>query len=348
MRHRATSRSRPLAVAAAAAGPVVLALAPAVLAHGGVVPPEPTPGGLLTSWSFDPHVQLAIIIAAVLYVVAVRRVDRAHPSNRVPLSRTVAWLGGLVALEIALQSGLALYDTTLFSYHMVQHLLLTMVAAPLLVLGAPVTLLLRVSSAETRKRWILPVLHSRVVGFVSHPVVAWLTFTAVMWVSHLTALFDVALENPPIHELEHAIYLGAAVLFWWPVIGPDPSPHRMTFPAKLLYLFLQMPQNTFLALTIYSATEALYPHYVTTVRSWGPTPLADQQAAGAIMWLSGDLIFIVAMLGILLSWWRAEERTAVRDDRRVDAERAAIREREAVLAARLASERGDGGPPASG
>ena len=149
-----------------------------------------------TSWSFDPHVQLAIIIAAVLYVVAVRRVDRAHPSNRVPLSRTVAWLGGLVALEIALQSGLALYDTTLFSYHMVQHLLLTMVAAPLLVLGAPVTLLLRVSSAETRKRWILPVLHSRVVGFVSHPVVAWLTFTAVMWVSHLTALFDVALENP--------------------------------------------------------------------------------------------------------------------------------------------------------
>ncbi len=324
-----------------------LLFAPIVLAHGPGVPPEPTPWIVLTAWSFDPDVQLAIFGAAILYVLAVRRVDAAHPDNRVPRSRTIAWMAGLVTLEIALQSGFALYDTTLFSWHMVQHLLLTMAAAPLLVLGAPITLILRVSSHETRVRWILPVLHSRIIGFVSHPVVSWTAFTVVMWTTHLTPFFDLALRSPPVHELEHAIFLSVGLLFWWPVIGPDPSPHRMSFPAKLLYLFLQMPQNTFLAMVIFFADSPLYPYYVQVVRTWGPTPLLDQQGAGAIMWVSGDLMFLIAILGVLWEWWKAEEVETVRDARRVDAERAVLREREAVLAARLASERGEG-PPRAG
>ena len=124
------------------------------------------------------------------------------------------------------------------------------------MLGAPITLVLRASTPAVRRRWVLPVLHSRVVRVIGHPLVAWLLFTAVMWGSHLTPLFDAALENEWLHDVEHLLYLAVGLLFWWPVVGLDPSPYRMSYPARFLYLFLQMPQNTFLALTIYSAHRA--------------------------------------------------------------------------------------------
>jgi putative copper resistance protein D len=309
-----------------------LALAPVVLAHGGPTPPEPTIVGFLTAWSLDPLLQASVVGGTALYLLAVRRVDRAHPANPVPRARIVAFLAGMLALEVALQSGIERYDTTLFSVHMVQHMLLTMVAAPLIVLGAPITLVLRVSTPAVRRRWVLPVLHSRVVRVVGHPVVAWLLFTAVMWGSHFTPLFDAALENEWLHDAEHMLYLSVGLLFWWPVVGLDPSPYRMSYPARILYLFLQMPQNTFLALAVYSASAPLYAHYVTSGRPWGPSPLVDQQAAGAIMWVWGDLTFLLALLLMLAAWMRDEEARTRRREVRIDAERAALREREATLA----------------
>lgn len=323
-------------LAAAVAGLVVAAPA---LAHGGPTPDEPGPFFVLTDWSFDPLTQLLLLGPAALYLLAVRAVDRAHPGNRVPRARTAAWLGGILALELALASGIERYDTTLFSVHMVQHILLTLVAAPLLVLGAPITLVLRVASPSVRRRWILPVLHSRPVRILGHPIVAWILFTVVMWGSHLTPMFDAALEDELLHRLEHALYLSTALLFWWPVVGVDPSPYRMSYPARILYLLLQMPTNTFLAVLVYSAVEPWYPHYVTTGRTWGPSPLLDQQAAGAIMWVWGDLAFLVAGLLMVAAWWRDEERRAARTEGRPDPALQAIREREVALAARLAAER---------
>jgi putative membrane protein len=137
------------------------------------------------------------------------------------------------------------------------------------------------------------------------------------------------------------------------VLGPDPSPWKLRPPVKVLYVGLQMPQNTFLALAIYMAGAPLYAHYVTTIRSWGPTPLEDQQWAGGIMWLGGDLIFVTVLVALVALWMQAEERRAVGEDRRLEAERAAIRERELRLAARRATEAGVasgvvGGGPESG
>jgi cytochrome c oxidase assembly factor CtaG len=327
-----------LGVVAALAG-AWLAAAPAVLAHGGVVPTEPpTLVNLVFGWSFDPLVWLPAIVALVVWRSAVRRVNRAHPANPVKPFRTWSWVAGVAVLLIALDSGLAAYDTTLFSMHMIQHLLLTLVAPPLLLYAGPIVLLLRVSSPETRRRWILPVLHSRVVRWLSFPVVAWVLFAAVMWGSHFSGLFDLALENEWVHRFEHVLYLFAALLFWWPVCGPDPSPWRMQPSVRVLYVGMQMPQNTFLALAIYAASTPLYAHYVTTVRSWGPTPLEDQQAAGGIMWLGGDLLFLAAIILLVHAWIKDDERRMVTEDRRLDAEMATIREREAKLAARLASE----------
>jgi cytochrome c oxidase assembly factor CtaG len=318
-----------------------LAAAPAVLAHGGVVPSEPpSVGSLLFGWTFDPLVWLPAIVALALWSSAVRRVNRAHAANPVPRRRTWSWVAGILVLLVALDSGIATYDATLFSVHMVQHLLLALVAPPLLLYAGPIVLLLRVSSPATRKRWILPVLHSRVVRFLSFPVVAWLLFAGVMWGSHFSPLFNVALENEWAHRLEHGLYLFAALLFWWPVIGPDPSPWRLQPPVRVLYVGMQMPQNTFLALAIYAASAPLYAHYATTARAWGPTPLEDQQLAGGIMWLGGDLLFLAAIIGLVHAWIQDDERRTATDDRRFDVERAAIREREAALVARRAAESG--------
>lgn len=329
-------------LASLAAACLVLVAAASASAHGAAVPPEPSAVDLALRWSFDPTIQLPIVFAVVLWLLVVRGVDRAHPATPVPRHRTVAFLAALATLEVALQSGIERWDTTLFSVHMVQHVLLTMVAAPLVALAAPVTLALRAAPDDVRRGLLLPVLRSRVLRILAHPVVAWLMFAGVMWGSHFSPLFDVALEDPSVHRLEHVLYLGAALLFWWPAVAVDPAPHRMPHAGRVLYVFLQMPQNTFLSLAIFSATAPLYPHYATLGRTWGPTPLGDQQLAGGIMWLSGDVVFLVAVLALVLAWMRHEERATARLDARLDAERAAIRAREQALAMRHDRRVGEG------
>jgi cytochrome c oxidase assembly factor CtaG len=330
---------RVLLAAVPAALGAMLVGAPSALAHGEVPAGPPTVTGLLFGWSFEPLVVLGLLAAAAGWVALVRRVDRAHPASPVPRRRSVAFLGGLAAIAVALLSGIETYDTTLFAVHMVQHLILTLVAAPLIALGAPITTLLRAASPDVRRRVILPILHSRALRVVAFPVVAWIAFAAVMWGSHFSPLFDASLESPLVHDLEHALYLGAGLLFWWPAVGLDPSPWRMAHPVRLMYVFLQMPQNTFLAVTILGSGVPLYAHYATLERSWGPSPLEDQQLAGSLMWLAGDLLFLAALAAILAGWMRHEQAGAAAGDRRVERERALLREREARLAERVAGER---------
>jgi putative copper resistance protein D len=205
---------------------------------------------------------------------------------------------------------------------MVQHFLLVMLAAPLLAIGAPITLVLRVASHESRTRFWLPLLHSRVLRILGFPVISWSVFAAVMWASHFSPLFDLALENDYVHLFEHALYLGAALLFWWPVVGADPSPWRLPHPARVAYLFLGMPQSSFLGLAIFSAPQPLYAHYETLIRTWGPNPLQDQQLAGGIMWAGGDAAFLIAMIVALWIWLRAEERAGKLADEKLDREEA--------------------------
>jgi putative copper resistance protein D len=332
------SRRRTFGRAVPIGGLAALAASGVASAHGPVPAEPPSAANLLFGWTIEPAVFLVLVAAAVVWVRLVRQVNRAHPANPVPRRRTVCFLLGLGAVAVALMSGIDTYDTTLFSVHMVQHLLLTLVAAPLIVLGAPITLVLRASTPHVRHRVILPILHSRVMRAVTFPVVTWVLFAATMWWTHFSPIFNASLENPAIHDLEHFLYLTVGLLFWWPAIGLDPSPWRMSHPVRAMYVFLQMPQNTFLAVTILNSAVVLYAHYATLVRPWGPTALEDQQLAGAIMWICGDVLFITSMFLILFGWAAFEKRHEVEVDRRVDAERAAIRQRETKLAERLASE----------
>jgi putative copper resistance protein D len=250
----------------------------------------------------------------------------------------VAVVGAALLILLALQSVIERYDTTLFSVHMVQHLLLLFPIPILLLRAAPVTLLLRLASPRWRAR-LLALLQSRAVGVVSHPLVAWILLAFVMWATHLSPLFDAALENPLIHDLEHLLYLTTALLFWAPVFSLDPIRHRLSRPAALAYLFTQMPQNSFLGVAIMWSPRVLYSHYENLNRSWGPSPLEDQQLAGALMWLVGDALFLLAIFAVLATWMRAEERPASRyDTDELARELAEIRRREVALAERQKGE----------
>ena len=312
-----------------------LALPGGALAHGPIPPDGPTPASLALGWRFEPLVVVALVAAALGWLAIVTRVGRLHPDRPVPVLRSAAFLGGLAAIAVALLSGIERYDTTLFSVHMVQHLLLLLVAAPLLALAAPVTQLLRAASPTARRRWLLPILHSTPVAALGHPVVAWVTFTLVTWVSHFSPLFDLALENEGVHQLEHFAFLASGLMFWWPVVAADPAPRRLGYPARAMYVLLQMPLSSFLGMAILFASTPLYPHYASLGAPYGSLPLADQQLAGGIMWLAGDVVFILAVLAIVAAWMRHAERDAPAADRRADAQRVRIRE----LADQLAADR---------
>jgi cytochrome c oxidase assembly factor CtaG len=332
-----SARTRRIAVALTTVGALGLGANP-VLAHGPVPAEAPTIGSLLLGWTFEPVPTLAIAVAVGWWLWAVRRVDALHPANPVPRSRTVAFLAAMTALAFALISGIGRYDTSLFSIHMIQHVLLMLVAAPLIALSAPITMILRLASGPTRRHWILPFLHSRLVRFLAFPVTSWIVFAAVMWGSHFSALFNAALEDPLIHDVEHGLFLTSALLFWWPAVGLDPAPWRVSHPARIGHVFLQMTQNTFLAFVILNA-PVLYAHYATLVRPWGPSAIDDQRLAAGIMWLAGDLIFLAAIMLLVAGWMWADGRTVARTDRDAKVELAQIRIRERRLAERLANER---------
>jgi cytochrome c oxidase assembly factor CtaG len=286
--------------------------------------PAPTPGRLLLSWSFNPLVTVGLLAATIAYLQA----RRLLVANGVawPARRTVYFLSGIAALALALLSPVEAYDTVLFSVHVAQHMLLTMVAAPLLALGAPITLALRVARGRTRRRMVR-VLHSPPLRVISHPLVAWVLFTMTLYGLYFSPLFDLTLRQPLVHDLVHLHFLAAGLLFWWPLVGLDPSRWRLPHIARLLFVFLMVPFHAFLGVAIMNSGRVLAPTLESFQRTWGPTPLADQQTGGAILWGAGDLVALLAVLGILISWASYEEKVvAVREDRWVARERAAGRQ----------------------
>jgi cytochrome c oxidase assembly factor CtaG len=291
--------------------------------------PAPTPGRVLLSWSFNPLVTVGLVAGAVLYLKGRRHLVAGGVVW--PPRRTVYFLSGIGALAVALVSPLEAYDTVLFSVHVAQHMLLTMVAAPLLALGAPITLALRLARGGTRRR-LVRLLHSPPVRVIGHPLVAWVLFTLTLYGLYFSPLFDLTLRQPLVHDLVHLHFLTVGLLFWWPVVGLDPSRWRLPHIARLLFVFMMVPFHAFLGVAILNSGRVLAPTLESFQRSWGPTPLADQHVGGAILWGAGDLVALSAVLGILISWASYEEKVvAVREDRRLARERAAGRPTRPVI-----------------
>ncbi|HVF14933.1 MAG TPA: cytochrome c oxidase assembly protein [Acidimicrobiales bacterium] len=278
------------------------------------VPAAPELPGVLGTWSFEPLTVAVLASVGVAYGWGCRVARRLSPRHPVPRGQRSAFAGGLVVVSVALLSPVDTYADVLLSVHMAQHVLLTLVAAPLLLLGHPGTLALRVVSPQRRRRW-LRIGRGRTWRLVSSPVLAWGLFAATGWAIHFSPLFDAALRSRPVHVAEHALFLGTALLFWWPVVGGQPGRRPLPHPVRLLYLGVAMPQNTFLALAVFGADEVLYSRYAELARAWGPTPLSDQRQGAGLMWVAGDLILLVSVLLVAAAWARHEGREAERAER---------------------------------
>ena len=291
--------------------------------HFHVTGPAPTePLEIVGAWHADPLVIVPLVLAAWGYLELMRSVNRRHPANRWPRRRAGLWIGGLVAILLALQSPIDALSEQLLTVHMVQHGLLTLVAPPLLAASGIGTLLLRASSPNVRNRYLLPLMHGP-LAVVFHPVVGWVAFVAVMWGSHMSGLYNLALTDPTVHTFEHLLYLAAACLFWWPIFSPDPMRWRLHPGARLGLILGQLPSMSFLAVVLLTAPAVLYPAYIGRAELYGIDPLVDQQAAGALMWVMGDMALIGAALIVAADWMRRSEH----EDARVDARLARSRER---------------------
>jgi cytochrome c oxidase assembly factor CtaG len=262
---------------------------------------DPTVEAFLSSWPLDPWFLAALALAAGVYYRGWRRL-RQKGSRHFDGGHLAAFLGGLAALFIALASPIEPFAALLLQVHMVQHMLLMMAAAPLLLLGAPALPLLRGLPEPVRRYWVAPLLRwpplRACFRGLTTPPAAWGLFVACTWFWHAPPLYDVALRSNFWHAVEHGCFLGTALLFWWPVLQPYPSRPRWSRWAVVPYLFLADVQNTALSALLAFSNRILYPYYASVPRLGGISALDDQAAAGVIMWVPGSLAFLVPLVVI--------------------------------------------------
>jgi cytochrome c oxidase assembly factor CtaG len=260
---------------------------------------SPTLDAFVRSWPSDPWLVLALALTGAIYL---RGWLRLRGAPRWHAGRPAAFLGGLAALFVALASPIEPFAALFLQVHMLQHLLLMMVAPPLLWLGAPLLPLLRGLPRPLRVYWVAPLLRSdalrRFLGGLTHPLPALALFTAATWLWHAPAVYDLALRSPGWHYAQHACFLGAALVFWYAVLRPYPS--RPRWPAWLLLpcLFLADVQNTALAALLTFSDKLWYPYYGEVPRLGNLSALDDQATAGVLMWVPGSAAFLLPLFWI--------------------------------------------------
>ncbi len=235
----------------------------------------------------------------LVYARAVAIYDERFPDRSFSFARIAAFVAGVTCIVLALLPPVDDLADRSFSAHMVQHVVLVMIGPPLVLLGAPLLLLVAASPAPFARR-VTAFAHGPVGQALFAPVTGWMAFVVVLWAVHFSPLFESALQYPAVHVIEHALFLSAAFLFWGAIVQTGYAPRAVPFPARMLYLFLAIPQGAFLGLAIYAARGVLYPHYLLELT---PTAaLADQQNAGAVMWIAGGLIMFLAFMITASAW----------------------------------------------
>lgn len=285
----------------------------------------PTLARLLFDWRFDLIYGTAAIVMAALYLAGVRRLRRR--GDRWPAGRIAAWLTGCAALLIATSSGIGRYSPAMFSVHMGEHMLMSMLVPILLVLGAPVTLALRALPPSGRdnppgpREWLLALVHSPWARFFTHPLVALPMFVGSYYLLYFSGLFAAALPEHWAHVLMNAHFLIAGVMFFWPIIGVDPSPRRLPAVGRLGVLFASVPFHAFFGVILMSANSVIGGEFYRALAlPWVTDPLSDQKLGGGLAWASGELPMLLVVIALLVQWVRDDERTAGRYDRRADAD----------------------------
>jgi putative membrane protein len=276
-----------------------------------VISPPVTFHTLVTGWQFGGLSLLALLVDLALaswYLASTARLSRK--GRRWSRWRTAFFISGVLSIVVATGSGLASYDDSNFSVHVIQHLLLMNVAPILLALSAPVTLALQASDRRTQTT-ILRVLHHPLVEFVTNPLVVLMFFSATMIGYFLTPFYRYSLAHPLIHDAIHIHFLITGALYWWLVVGVDPSRWRLSFPLKLGFLAVDIPVGTMLGLGLTQSSTSIAPLFHS---------LSDTHNGGAILWIAGELFTFTAMAIVVVQWMRSDLREAARLDRRAHAD----------------------------
>jgi cytochrome c oxidase assembly factor CtaG len=259
------------------------------------------PSLLVTQWQPSVVPLLGAGAACGLYVVGVRRLRR-----RWPVRRTLSFLAAAAVIVLALCSGLERFDDRLLSAHMVEHMLLLLIAPALAVIGRPVTLALRALPPGARPRLARGV---RRAGALAGPLPCLVVFAVVVVATHLPPFYSAALRHPILHDLEHALYLLAGGLLWWPILDGEPAPtRRLSGLGRLILIIAAMVPMALVGAYLNRHVTLVYASYGPPAREMGISAVADQQQAGAIMWVLGDLVMVAAGLSAAMSAMVAEER----------------------------------------
>lgn len=278
----------------------------------------PLGGSELLRTSFTAAPVAVVAVALVAYLGAVHRQNRLHPRHPWPAKRTAAFVGGAAVTSVALFSVIGEYDSTLFWDHMVQHLMLIVVAAILVAASTPLTLVWRATTGGAHRR-VTAALRSRPSLVIGHPVTAFVIYGVLIPLTHLTVFFNWAIEYRWVDDVEHFLFLFAGYLFWRQIVGRDPNRYRMQAPMRALLLFVALPVDTFVGLTLNSENHEIFPAFAALHRTWGPSLVMDLHIGGVIMWVGGDVLMMLALIPVVVEWVRREERQATLFDRELEA-----------------------------
>ncbi|MFF7651414.1 cytochrome c oxidase assembly protein [Streptomyces sp. NPDC007983] len=269
----------------------------------------------------DPFFLVGCVLALALYGWGVARLRRR--GDRWPVGRLAAFVAGVLTIVVAMCTGLNDYGMVMFSVHMVQHMIISMVSPILLLLGAPVTLALRALPAAGRGRkgpreLLVALLHSRYMRFITHPVFTIPLFIASLYGLYFTPLFDFLMGSKAGHIAMMVHFLAVGLVFFWPIMGVDPGPHRPGYVMRMLELFAGMPFHAFFGIALMMASAPMVGTFEHPPGSLGIDALADQNAAGGIAWAFSEVPSVIVLVALVYQWYRSDQRQARRDDRTAD------------------------------
>ncbi|GGT19756.1 MULTISPECIES: cytochrome c oxidase assembly protein [Streptomyces] len=277
--------------------------------------------GRALEFSFDAFFLIGSLVGLGLYLWGVVRLKRR--GDAWPAGRIVAFCAGVLSVALMMCTKLNDYGMVMFSVHMVQHMVISMLSPILLLLGAPVTLALRALPPAGRGRkgpreLLLALLHSRYMRVVTHPAFTIPMFIASLYALYFTPLFDFLMESKPGHIGMMVHFLAVGLVFFWPIMGVDPGPHRPGYVMRMLELFAGMPFHAFFGIALMMASEPMIGTYSNPPASLGIDPLLDQQWGGGIAWAFSEIPSVLVLIALMYQWYHSEQRAAKRADRAAD------------------------------
>lgn len=293
---------------------------PALEITGMAMPAKPTLWRVF--WAYDPDALMIglLVISALLYLKGVRILSAA--GTKWPVGRTVAFMSGLVAIDFATSGGLGVYAKFSFSYHMMAHMVLGMIAPIGIILGAPITLALRTlpqgrgGHERGVRGTLVAIMHSRIFGAYANPVVALAIFDGSLFALYLTPLFGNLMQNHVGHVFMNIHFILAGALFFHVIVGVDPNPKKIHHLARIVTLFAAMSIHAFFSVAVMSATTLLDGGYYSSLHTpWVTDLLADQRQGGAIGWAMGEIPILLALVATFIQWMRDDSKEAQRLER---------------------------------